>query len=71
MKYAPIRKPLNLRRIAVLLAFGILVAAGGCGEEECVTCLNPPPVAPTRVYSESGDGQITSPHPGGRPLRSP
>jgi hypothetical protein len=44
--------------LAVVLAFGIFALAG-CGEDECVNCVEPAPVAPTQVYSVSGDEMIT------------
>ncbi len=43
-----------------LLTLLLLLLATGCDEEEdCVTCVEAPPVAPTQVYSVSGDGRIT------------
>jgi hypothetical protein len=44
--------------VAVVLATGIF-ALTGCDKDECVNCVEQPPVAPTQVYSVSGDGRIT------------
>jgi len=44
---------------AALLMIGCLTLLAGCEEDECATCVELPPVAPTQVYSESGDGRIT------------
>ncbi len=41
---------------AVVLILPLLSA---CEEDDCVSCVAPPPVAPTSVYSVSGDGEIT------------
>lgn len=37
----------------------LLPLATGCSDDECVTCIVEPPVAPTQVYSASGDDRIT------------
>jgi len=61
MKSTSYRIPhwLTLPVLALALA-GIAVLAGGCSDDdECVTCIDPPPVTPTQVYSVSGDNQIT------------
>ncbi|MEZ4387626.1 MAG: hypothetical protein R3D98_08625 [Candidatus Krumholzibacteriia bacterium] len=42
--------------LTAVLCLGMLA---GCSEDDCVSCVEPPPVAPTQVYSESGDGRIT------------
>lgn len=44
---------------AALLIIAGLTVLGGCAEDDCATCVEVPPVAPTQVYSESGDGRIT------------
>ena len=49
---------------AVIGLMGLLLVPffTGCTEDDCVTCVQDPPeppVAPTQVYSTSGDGQIT------------
>jgi hypothetical protein len=48
-------------RTAVIGMMGLLLLPffGGCSEDDCVTCVPEPPVAPTQVYSASGDGRIT------------
>lgn len=51
------------RHARQLLASALLLLSlallSGCAEDECVTCVEPAPVAPTQVYTESGDGRIT------------
>jgi len=42
-----------------LLGLIALFALSGCEQDDCVTCAASPPVAPTGVYSVSGDGRIT------------
>ena len=37
----------------------LLSLLSGCGSDECVSCVAAPPVAPTQVYSVSGDSRIT------------
>ncbi len=54
----------NTRRnswtLAPALALALLLPLlGGCEEDDCVSCVTPPPVAPTQVFTESGDGRIT------------
>jgi len=49
----------TLMALAGLLAMLLLPFLAGCEDDECVSCVSPPPVAPTQVYSASGDGQIT------------
>lgn len=48
---------------SALLILGVLLVAAvivvGCSKDDCVSCVEPAPVAPTYVYSESGDGQVT------------
>ena len=48
------------RTMALTAAF-LLVALfmSGCSDDDCVSCLEPAPVAPTQVYSVSGDARIT------------
>ena len=48
------------RRRWTMLVIALVVAPllGGC-EEDCVNCVEPAPVAPTQVYSESGDEAVT------------
>ncbi len=41
------------------LALALAWALSGCSSDDCATCVEPAPVAPTSVYSESGDNQIT------------
>jgi hypothetical protein len=51
----------NMRRGGAwpaMLAVPLIVALAGCSEDDCVTCVDAPPVAPTQVYSSSGDGQV-------------
>ncbi len=45
--------------LLVLTALALMSLLAGCSEDDCVSCVEPPPVAPTQVYSESGDGRIT------------
>jgi hypothetical protein len=47
------------RWIAPVLVIALMSALSGCDEDDCVSCVEPPPVAPTQVYSSSGDGQVT------------
>lgn len=44
--------------LAVLVAVGVFALAG-CDEDECVNCIEQAPIAPTQVYSVSGDEMIT------------
>jgi hypothetical protein len=48
-----------LKGLGLLLALGGLLMAAGCSEDECVTCVEPQVLAPTQVYSVSGDGKVT------------
>lgn len=55
-------KTTGVRTRAVAAAATLLLialVAGGCSDDECVSCLEPAPVAPTQVYSVSGDARIT------------
>jgi hypothetical protein len=56
-RLAPGTRSLELALI-VGLAVGIFALAG-CDKDECVSCVEQPPVAPTQVYSVSGDQKIT------------
>jgi hypothetical protein len=47
----------GLAMVASLALIGLMLA--GCADDECATCVETAPVAPTGVYSQSGDGQIT------------
>jgi hypothetical protein len=42
-----------------LLGLLMLPLLASCESDDCVSCVEAPPVAPTQVYSASGDGQIT------------
>jgi hypothetical protein len=42
-----------------LMGLLLLPLLTGCTEDDCVTCVAEPPVAPTQVFSASGDGRIT------------
>jgi hypothetical protein len=44
--------------LATVLMIGILALAG-CDKDECVNCIEQTPIAPTQVYSVSGDEMIT------------
>ncbi len=51
---------MTVMRTAIgMLGLLLLPLFTGCDEEECVTCVQPLPVAPTLVFSESGDDRIT------------
>lgn len=46
--------------LLLVLAAGLGGLLGGCGDEDCVNCVQlPPPVVPTGVFSVSGDSEIT------------
>lgn len=45
--------------VAAVVLLGGAFLLGGCDEDECVNCLEQAPVAPTQVYSVSGDEMIT------------
>ncbi len=51
------KRSLN-RALALVLAVGVITLAG-CDEDECVNCIEQAPIAPTQVYSVSGDAMIT------------
>lgn len=52
-----------MRRTTMIWALAVILSSamilGGCSEEDCPTCVEPAPVAPTAVYSVSGDDNIT------------
>jgi len=48
-----------LQGFVLVLVLGGLFLAAGCSEDQCVTCVEPVILAPTQVYSVSGDGQVT------------
>jgi len=45
-------------RAAVLACLAFLICLGGCSDDECLTCGEPPPIAPTQVYTVNGDDQV-------------
>jgi hypothetical protein len=50
----------SMSAVLGLLAAGSLLALNlGCEADECLNCAEPPPVAPTMVYTVNGDGQVT------------
>lgn len=44
--------------IVTILAVALLGVLGGCSDDDCVNCVDAPPVAPTQVYTSSGDGEV-------------
>lgn len=46
-------------RLCVLVGLGTLFFLAGCGDDDCLQCVTPPPVAPTQVYTVNGDGRVT------------
>lgn len=56
----PSRYPARLRWTAVLLGASLLaLLVAGCDSDDCVNCVDEPPVVPTGVHSISGDGYVT------------
>lgn len=55
------RKQLKMTAVAVISLQGFLLLSllAGCESDDCVSCVAAPPVAPTQVYSVSGDSRIT------------
>lgn len=41
------------------LLLGLFILSPGCSTDECLHCVQPPPVAPTMVYSVNGDSRVT------------
>lgn len=42
-----------------ILLFALLPLIHGCAEQDCLTCAEQPPIAPTMVYAVNGDQKVT------------
>lgn len=45
--------------VGLLACLGLLALGLGCSEDDCLNCVQEPPVAPTMVYSVNGDQRVT------------
>ena len=56
---ARIRQTTAAAAVIGLQGLLLLSLLSGCETDECVSCVDAPPLAPTQVYSVSGDSRIT------------